>query len=86
MSDCYLENWDDFYRAAEKLYSENPKAVRYVSKYRHKDALLILKVTNNKVVFKYRATRQSDIKKIEQLNNLFLRNMSENPKKGQAKK
>lgn len=46
----YIESWDSFYQQAEELYLQNPLLTRYVTKYRHCDGKLVLKVTDDKTV------------------------------------
>lgn len=43
----YVTSWDEFVVRAEDMFRRNPMETRYVSKYRHCDAKLVLKVTNN---------------------------------------
>lgn len=76
----YIPSWDLFYESAQKLYAANPTKTRYVIKYRHKDGKLVLKVTDNKTCIKYRATHTQSLKKLEQLNALFLRSATEKSK------
>ena len=52
----YLENWDEYQKQVEELYKASPMNVivinktRYVSKYRHCDGKLVLKVTDSILV------------------------------------
>ena len=46
----FIEDWNSFYEQAEKLYRSDPLKTRYVLKYVHKSAKLVLKVTDDKVV------------------------------------
>ncbi|MEQ2192639.1 Signal recognition particle protein [Xenoophorus captivus] len=46
----YYQTWEEFARAAEKLYLVDPMKVRVVLKYRHCDGNLCIKVTDNAVV------------------------------------
>ena len=68
----FMESLDAFVAEAEKLYVEHPDHTRYVSKYRHCDGKLELKVTNDRVCLKYVTDQQQDLKRIDKLNNLFL--------------
>ena len=43
----YVTSWDEFVVRAEDMFRRNPMETRYVSKYRHCDAKLVLKVTND---------------------------------------
>uniref|UniRef100_A0A672Y8T4 Signal recognition particle 9 kDa protein n=1 Tax=Sphaeramia orbicularis TaxID=375764 RepID=A0A672Y8T4_9TELE len=46
----FYQTWEEFARAAEKLYLTDPMKVRVVLKYRHCDGNLCIKVTDNAVV------------------------------------
>lgn len=46
----YIENWESFYQQALQLYRSNPVKARYVTKYRHCDGKLVLKVTDDATV------------------------------------
>lgn len=46
----YIENWDSFYQQAVGLYQSNPLKTRFVTKYRHCDGKLTLKVTDDTTV------------------------------------
>lgn len=46
----YLKSWEEFEKAAEKLYLQAPSKVRYTMKYVHSKNVLILKMTDNVVV------------------------------------
>ena len=48
---------------------------RYVTKYRHVDGKLELKVTNDRICFKFLTDQQQDLKRIDKLNNLLLTHM-----------
>ncbi|EKX50823.1 hypothetical protein GUITHDRAFT_85224 [Guillardia theta CCMP2712] len=71
----YINNWDDFMQAAQELLIKSPDKTRYLIKYRHVDAQLVLKVTDDVVCIKYKTDQSLDVKKMERLNNLFLRLM-----------
>uniref|UniRef100_A0A8I3WG03 Signal recognition particle 9 n=1 Tax=Callithrix jacchus TaxID=9483 RepID=A0A8I3WG03_CALJA len=43
------QTWEEFSRAAEKLYLADPMKVRVVLKYRHTDGNLCIKVTDDLV-------------------------------------
>lgn len=50
----YLKSWEEFEKAAEKLYLQAPWKARYTMKYVHSKNQLILKMTDDVVVsFKY---------------------------------
>ncbi|XP_023386770.1 signal recognition particle 9 kDa protein isoform X1 [Pteropus medius] len=45
------QTWEEFSRAAEKLYLADPMKARVVLKYRHSDGSLCIKVTDDLVPF-----------------------------------
>ncbi|KAG7460896.1 hypothetical protein MATL_G00203800 [Megalops atlanticus] len=63
----YYQAWDEFSRAAEKLYLTDPMKVRVVLKYRHCDGNLCMKVTDDAVCLQYKTDQAQDVKKIEKL-------------------
>eukprot|EP01024_Parvocaulis_polyphysoides_P007817 TRINITY_DN12302_c0_g1_i1.p5 TRINITY_DN12302_c0_g1~~TRINITY_DN12302_c0_g1_i1.p5 ORF type:complete len:105 (+),score=12.98 TRINITY_DN12302_c0_g1_i1:74-388(+) len=67
----YIKSWDDFYSQAEVLFRQNPVQTRYMVKYRHCDGKLVLKVTDNTTVLQFKTDQQSDLYRLEKLNNLF---------------
>lgn len=46
----YIDSWDSFLQQAEELWRSNPLKTRLVTKYRHCDGKLVLKVTDDTVV------------------------------------
>ncbi|CAL5225197.1 g7980 [Coccomyxa viridis] len=66
-----IQDWNSFYEQAEALYRNDPLKTRYVLKYIHKSGKLQLKVTDDRVCLQYQTDQQSDVKKVEKLNNLF---------------
>ena len=60
-----IESLDIFVAEAEKMYTEHPDHTRYVSKYRHCDGKLELKVTNDRVCLKFVTDQQQDLKRID---------------------
>lgn len=46
----FLKSWEEFERAAEKLYLQSPSKVRYTMKYVHSKNQLNLKMTDDVVV------------------------------------
>lgn len=48
----YLNTWEEFEKAAEHLYLQEPTKVRYAMKYIHSKHQLVLKMTDNVVVRK----------------------------------
>ncbi|XP_013855520.1 signal recognition particle 9 kDa protein [Austrofundulus limnaeus] len=58
----HYHTWEEFARAAEKLYLVDPMKVRVVLKYRHCDGNLCIKVTDNAVVSKPSEVSQIPVK------------------------
>ncbi|KAF7645387.1 hypothetical protein LDENG_00205500 [Lucifuga dentata] len=71
----YYQTWEEFTRAAEKLYLTDPMKVRVVLKYRHCDSNLCIKVTDNIVCLQYKTDQAQDVKKIEKLHGKLMRLM-----------
>uniref|UniRef100_A0AAQ4QBN2 Signal recognition particle 9 kDa protein n=1 Tax=Gasterosteus aculeatus aculeatus TaxID=481459 RepID=A0AAQ4QBN2_GASAC len=74
----YFQTWEEFARAAEKLYLTDPMKVRVVLKYRHCDGNLCIKVTDNAAVsdcLQYKTDQAQDVKKIEKLHGKLMRLM-----------
>ncbi|XP_061899269.1 signal recognition particle 9 kDa protein [Entelurus aequoreus] len=71
----YFRTWEDFARAAEKLYLTEPMKARVVLKYRHCDGNLCIKVTDNAVCLQYKTDQAQDVKKIEKLHGKLMRLM-----------
>jgi len=69
----YVKDWASFVQQAEALFRSAPLRTRYVLKYRHCDGKLILKVTDDVACIKFYTDQQSDLKRVEQLNNMFFR-------------
>ncbi|KAM4860511.1 signal recognition particle 9 kDa protein [Thomomys bottae] len=70
-----FQNWEEFSRAAEKLYLADPMKVRVVLKYRHADGNLCMKVTDDAVCLVYRTEQAQDVKKIEKFHSQLMRLM-----------
>ncbi|KAL4432812.1 hypothetical protein ABPG77_008138 [Micractinium sp. CCAP 211/92] len=66
-----IEHWDAFYEQAVALYRQNPLKTRFVTKYRHCDGKLWLKVTDDATCLQYKTDQQTDLRKIEKLNRMF---------------
>lgn len=47
----YIEDFASFYARAEELHRRNPLTTRYVVKYRAREGTLVLKVTDDVVVW-----------------------------------
>lgn len=46
----FIKSWEEFEKAAERLYLQEPSKVRYVMKYTHSNSQLVLKMTDDRVV------------------------------------
>ncbi|KAI8485401.1 Signal recognition particle protein [Branchiostoma belcheri] len=64
----FITSWEEFAKAAERLYQADPVKCRFVVKYRHCDGKLVLKVTDDQVCLQYRTEHAQDVKKLEKLN------------------
>ncbi|RWS07590.1 WD repeat domain phosphoinositide-interacting protein 4-like protein [Dinothrombium tinctorium] len=68
----YLKSWDEFAKAAEMLYLEDPAKCRLVMKYRHNDGKLVVKVTDDQMCLMYLADEAQDVKKAVQTGSAIL--------------
>ncbi|KAF5827718.1 signal recognition particle, SRP9/SRP14 subunit [Dunaliella salina] len=68
----YIEDFESFYQQAEALYRSRPLETRYCIKYRNCDGILALKVTDDVKCLQYKTDQQSDLRKLERINNLFM--------------
>ncbi|XP_072031778.1 signal recognition particle 9 kDa protein-like [Amphiura filiformis] len=71
----YITNWEEFAKAAERLYVADPSKTRVVTKYSHSKGQLSIKVTDDKVCLQYRTEHAQDVKKLEKFNNQLMRIM-----------
>ncbi|ORX48059.1 signal recognition particle, SRP9/SRP14 subunit [Hesseltinella vesiculosa] len=71
----YINNWDDFQKAAEDIYTSSPDTTRYVHSFHGADGQLVLKVTNDQTVVMYKTDQASDLKKFIGLNTLLMSQM-----------
>lgn len=69
----YLGSWEEFSRAAELLYTEDPAKARVVLKYRHQDGKLVVKVTDNALCLMYLADQAQDLKRVDKLVSQLMR-------------
>ncbi|KAF9356824.1 hypothetical protein BGX26_004683 [Mortierella sp. AD094] len=70
-----IQQWDEFQKAAEELYMLAPNSTRYVAKYRHIEGKLVLKVTDDRTVLKYKTDQMQDLNKFERLNRSLMAKM-----------
>jgi len=75
---AYIQSWDDFIEGAVALYNEDPVHTRYCVKYRTKEGQLVLKVTDDRTCIKWRTDKREDLRKVEDINNVFFRLMTSN--------
>ncbi|KAL0074701.1 signal recognition particle, SRP9/SRP14 subunit [Phycomyces blakesleeanus] len=75
----YISNWDEFQKAAEELYAGCPENTRYVTHFRRTDGELILKVTDDRSVIKFKTNQASDLKRFIQLNHNLMVQMQNKP-------
>ncbi|KAI7869051.1 signal recognition particle, SRP9/SRP14 subunit, partial [Spinellus fusiger] len=68
----YICQWDEFQKACEELYVQSPDTTRYVSQFRRVDGELVLKVTDDRTVIKFKTQQASDLKKFIQLNESLM--------------
>ncbi|KAM4040750.1 signal recognition particle 9 kDa protein [Anomaloglossus baeobatrachus] len=71
----YYRTWEEFTRAAEKLYQADPMKARVTLKYRHCDGSLRMKVTDDVVCLLYSTDQAQDVKKIEKFHSQLMRLM-----------
>ncbi|XP_052106198.1 signal recognition particle 9 kDa protein-like [Mytilus californianus] len=76
----YITSWDDFSKAAERLYLKDPSKCRFVTKYRHSDGKLNVKITDDSVCIQYRTEHAQDVKRLEKLTNQLMRHMASKEK------
>ena len=72
----YLETVESFLVQAQDLFLSNPLQTRYSIKYRHCDQKLVAKITDDVTCLQYKTDKLSDVKKLEQLNNILFDLMS----------
>ncbi|KAI9595015.1 signal recognition particle, SRP9/SRP14 subunit [Syncephalis fuscata] len=71
-----IASWDEFHQAAIDLGQEAPKQTRFVTKYRHCDGKLELKVTDDRTCLQYRTDQAVDLKRWERLTRALMQSMS----------
>ncbi|XP_076314288.1 signal recognition particle 9 kDa protein-like [Tachypleus tridentatus] len=76
----YITSWEEFSKAAERLYLADPMKVRLVIKYRHCDGKLVIKVTDDHVCLQFLTEHTQDVKKVEKLSNQLMRHMASREK------
>ncbi|KAF8773041.1 signal recognition particle 9 kDa protein-like [Argiope bruennichi] len=76
----YCSTWEEFAKAAERLYISDPMKVRFTLKYRHCDGKLVVKITDNQACLMYLTEHTQDVKKIEKLTSQLMRHMASKEK------
>jgi len=71
-----ITSWEEFSKAAERLYLADPMKCRFVTQYRHKDGKLCLKITDDAVCLQYQTEHAQDVKRIEKLTSQLMRHMA----------
>ncbi|CRG93253.1 signal recognition particle SRP9, putative [Plasmodium gallinaceum] len=65
-------SWNDFIHTTRNIISKSPNKTRYVIKLHRPSETIILKVTDSKNSIMYRLSKSDNLKKLEELNSLFL--------------
>jgi len=71
-----ISSWLDFLTQAKALYIDRPHHTRYSLKYRHADAEITLKVTDDRKCLQFRSHLQSDLKYVDRINSAFIKLMT----------
>jgi len=72
----YLESWEEFEQAAERLYLQDPMKCRFTHHYDHAVCLLKMKMTDNRVCLQFKTEQAEDFKKMEKFVNNLMRHMA----------
>ncbi|KAJ3393217.1 Signal recognition particle protein [Lobulomyces angularis] len=73
----YFTEWEEFLQISTEIFEQNPNATRYLTKYRHEDGVLVLKITNNHRVAKFKTNEAKYLKRFETLNLFMLEKFGE---------
>jgi len=65
----YAKTWEDFERAADKLYHQDPMRARFTMNYSHSEAMLKIKMTDDIICLQYKTELVQDMKKVEKYLN-----------------
>jgi signal recognition particle subunit SRP9 len=71
-----LTTWEDFEKAAERLYLQDPNKARYTLKYDHSAGALSMKMTDDVVCLQYKTDAAQDVKRMEKFVNNLMRHMA----------
>ncbi|XP_042883919.1 signal recognition particle 9 kDa protein [Penaeus vannamei] len=72
----FLEVYEDFEKAAERLYLNAPMKTRCVLKYDHSNCCLKVKVTDDVMCVQYKTDSQQELKKLEKLLSSLMKHMA----------
>jgi len=72
----FLNTWEDFEKAAERLYLQDPMKARYVMQYDHKEGCLKMKMTGDVVCIQYKTDAAQDMRRMEKFANNLMRHMA----------
>jgi len=72
----FLESWEEFEQAAERLYLQDPIKCRFTQKYNHSAGCLEMKMTDNAVCLQYKTDAAQDVKRMEKFVNNLMRHMA----------
>jgi len=72
----FLNTWEDFEKAAERLYLQDPMKARYVMQYDHKEGCLKMKMTDDVVCIQYKTDAAQDVRRLEKFVNNLMRHMA----------
>ncbi|XP_046355884.1 signal recognition particle 9 kDa protein-like [Haliotis rubra] len=76
----YFNTWEEFAKATERLYINDPSRCRFVIKYRHSEGKLVLKMTDDRVCLQFKTEQAQDVKKLEKLTSQLMRHMASKEK------
>ncbi|KAL5007927.1 hypothetical protein ScPMuIL_013508 [Solemya velum] len=76
----YFASWEEFAKAGERLYLNDPNKCRFVIKYRHCDGQLCLKITDDQMCVQYKTEHAQDVKRLEKLTSQLMRHMASKEK------
>jgi len=72
----FLTTWEDFEKAAERLYLQDPMKARYVIQYDHNEGCLKMKMTDDVVCIQYKTDAAQDMRRMEKFANNLMRHMA----------
>merc|ERR1719159_569342 len=77
----YLDDWEEFTSAAMQLYESAPLRTRYQVKYRRCEKTVVLKVTDDVKVFKYRVRKSTEVVSVQKFPHRLMIQMATDPNK-----